>query len=159
MSGSISQNKKKDKKTHKKQHLSSSSSKLSSSSQTEEKEISINDIVEFLFIYTAILSLFSDKYHFKCNHLEECILNAIQNIDLLNDFCSCNDTNFNVLSCYMEQIHNYNKPKLLNDLHNFHTILQDKQFNYLKNILVIIFNDIQQTMGKYDTPLLYHIKN
>lgn len=128
--------------------------------KNEEDEADQDDMTDLIDIFTeiipsiiALLALFSDKNHYNCDNLVNCIDNCIENVDALADtICNC-DTN-NVLICYLNSINDnklyYTKTRIIQILQIVKEIIMNPEYEALTIVLNNVFADIKGTMVKDD---------
>jgi hypothetical protein len=121
--------------------------------QEDDIAMLINNFTEILPSIIALLAIFSDKAHFNCGSLEDCLDNCIKNVGALVDtICNCDKDN--VIVCYLNNINDnkprYTKPKINRLLQIVKEITMNPENEALNQLLNNIFADIKGTMVKDD---------
>ena len=123
----------------------------------DDNALIINAIAQILPPIVALLALFSNKNNYNCETLDDCIENCKTNLDQLLDLCSCDGDKINnssILACYMkyQSVIPYTKTQLKHLLDTIQRIIKlSEQLNVNLNI---IFDNIRNSMGKNDNPLI-----
>lgn len=115
-------------------------------------------VVEILRPTVALLALFSNENNYNCATLNECIESCVRNIEKFEHLCSCHNINeSSVFSCYMlnQSLQEYNKIQLTELLRIIYEMINTKGSEQLSINLNIIFDNIRESMGKTNEPLLF----
>lgn len=130
----------------------------------EDKEIAdINTLSDILYTFTSILALFSSEKDYNCFNLKDCVTKIINNLNEIHDlknFCDCNSESIDVLGCYMKRISEYDIEQYKKSLKIFESIIENKTSKYevIKNSLFIIFDNIKRHIGMKDK-LIYNMSS
>ena len=127
-------------------------------SEDEKKKIR-EEIAQSLVLITRILALFSADVDFECDTLEKCLDGAIKQIDDLKEFCDCSlegEEAYSIIGCYIKDIKDLNKSEVLESLQQFKNILEKSNNEEIVNSLIILFDNIKDTMG-VKTNLIYNM--
>ena len=116
----------------------------------------INSIAEELPTIIALLAIFSNDEGYECQNIEECLKTNLDNIDRLEEQCSCeNIKDASILDCFL------NSPSLINNLYKYKKSDLEKIIKILleiinssdellRNNLNLIFDNIKKLMTKND---------
>lgn len=128
----------------------------------EDEDYDINKLSDILFTFTSIIALFSNNSNYNCNDLNNCINNIIDNVNNikeLKNFCDCNKDNIDVLGCYLKRI---NETYTLNDykksLNIIKNVINNDNYSIINNMLIIMFDNIKEQLGM-KTDLIYNMNS
>jgi hypothetical protein len=113
----------------------------------------INTVSDFLPRIIFLIALFSDKKHYNCGNIVECLDNSIRQINEFGNMCNCSTVaESNILSCY------FNTPvyhdKLLKIIQICKELFQNPDNKQLYDTGNFIFNNIIE-MKKERRALIY----
>jgi hypothetical protein len=131
----------------------------------EEDETSdlINIMVEYLPSIIALLALFSNENGYNCESIEDCIEKCKSNIKGLGELlCRCEADESSIFACYMNQSddNRYDSTKLIKLLDLILRIInEENESKQLAINLNVIFDNIRESMGKNNDPLIFSMES
>ncbi len=125
--------------------------------ETDSNAVIINNITDILPRIIALLSLFSDVNNYDCENVDDCLNKSIERLKKGGELCNCENMNTSqVLECYFNNSFNYGK--LLKIMENIKILLNNPNYNNLRDTTNFIFNNIRE-MGKNKNALIYSMSS